>query len=492
HYWLGNSRDRFLYEGKDEASSKTPDYLIHKSRIIRFDGILLSDSFMLSNSGWGLSIVESTYPYFKQWEKALASIAEIIDTASILTYSLQGLSDLIRDEDSNGLTERFKSIKLMLSVFNGIALDSASEKIDYVTRSFNGLRDIADAYRDALMGASGLPHNVFLGDSAGGLGSTGDLEENTFASMIASHQTTRYLPAISYLDRLIFLAKDGPTNGTIPDGMLVEFIPWKEETVAEKQQNRSSDITTLATAAQSGFITPEEARTVLGNPRWWPQLQLDEKEWAKQKAAQEAESASPQEADPYGDYSGIDVPASEDMSEEFVPDPDQNIVQDSIYSDIDFRIPEKIKPFLNKDELARKILTNKLSISPDQVKAIARQLRKKRGRPTIVSKWISKLASEIDDAEIRTDSSLIDIEAELIKAIVPNLSKDISKIQDRIGRIVGASRGESDTQKYTDLSTELAKLDVNTAGIEKTLYQGFLLAELAGRLDLINQIGDTL
>ena len=443
---------------------------------------------MLSNSGWGLSIVESTYPYFKQWEKALASIAEIIDTASILTYSLQGLSDLIRDEDSNGLTERFKSIKLMLSVFNGIALDSASEKIDYVTRSFNGLEAVADVFRDAFIGASGLTHNAIFGDSAGGLGATGESEENTQANAITSHQTTRYLPAISYLDRLIFLAKDGPTNGTIPDGMLVEFIPWKEETVAEKQQNRSGDITTLATAAQSGFITPEEARTVIGNPRWWPQLQLDKKEWVKQKAAQEAEAASLQEADPY-DYSGADVPVPEDMSEESAPDSEQNIVQDSIYSDIDFRIPDKIKPFLNKDELSRKILTNKSSISPDQVKAIARQLRKKRGRPTIVSKWISKLASEIDEAEnVRADSTK-DIEAELIEAIVPSLSKDIAKIQDRIGRIVNTSQGESDTQKYTDLSTELVKLkDVNTAGIEKTLYQGFILAELAGRLGLINEI----
>lgn len=532
HYWIGSSRDKFFHDNQGKSNDQK-DYLIHESRILRFDGIVMSDNFMLNNSGWGLSITESVYPYFKQWDKALTAIAEIIETASVLTYSLQGLADLIRDENANGLLERFKSIKLMMSVFNGIALDAQSEKIDYVSRSFNGLENVAAIYRDAFIGASGEPHTVIFGDSAGGLGSTGESEENTRATAIASHQSTIYQPLLNRLDDLIFLAKDGPTKGKNLEGRLIQFIPWKEETTIEKQANRSTDVNILATALQSGIVTPDEARTVLGDPHWWPQLQLDTKEWKKQKEKAEQND----QGNPYGDpYSQFEDPQSqgvqdqqpqndqynpelEDNQENKPDNPDEtdenpgenddsNVEEnqeeespqkkpkkDSTYDEIDWSIPQNIRTYLRKSKDPGYFpLAKQLSITPAQVKVYSQQIKRKKGRISGFEKWIKNLQAQIEDSEIeshRGDSEL-DPQDELIDITAKRTADILVQVQDSLQKAIDSSKGNTDSLKYASLSSELANYEYPIDKLQQQLFEGILLSELAGRLETLQQsIEDT-
>lgn len=420
-YWLANTQDSVMREMNKVHGTEATDYLIHRSRVLRFDGILMSDDFMINNQGWGASIVDSVKPSFSRWDKALSSIAEIVETASILTYSLEGLSELIKGNDEKQLAQRFRTIKLMLSVFRGIAIDGQSEKIDYVTRTFNGLEAVANTFRDVFVGASGQMHNDILGDSAGGLGSTGELEQKTKSSNVAIHQQTRWLPALQQIDELIFLAKDGPTSGEIPEGIKQEFLPWLEESEEERKAGRSTDAQTLVTLASSSLITPEETRTVLGDSGWWPQLQLDKAAWDKAKKAEEEQAGG-------GDYDFSQYQQPTEEQQALSPEEQQQLTQeqgqeqvsqeeaqpkqDSAYSDINLVPPLAVKRTVKRTKLpiseeAKKLILSGKELSPDTIRKLKKDLDQ-NARKTILYLWLKDISQQLDEADesiARRDSS---------------------------------------------------------------------------------------
>lgn len=271
------------------------DRLIHKSRILRFDGALMPDDWMLShNNGWGLSVFDEVWKYYKYYTNGLNGVGELIKTHSVLQHSFEGLRELMKnssEESVNAIKQTMKSIRLMYDLY-GMVLHDSREQFNWNGRPVTGMDNLVNVHRDAFIGVSGMPHTKLFGESPGGLGRDGKETQINWANTTAEYQAENIEPKVEQLDRYIFLAKDGVTKGKFLEDYKRQYPSILRLSIEDVRAGRNSDVQALASGIQAGFITPDEARTVPSNSDWWSELNLNQEAWeeAKKKAEEQANS----------------------------------------------------------------------------------------------------------------------------------------------------------------------------------------------------------
>jgi len=317
-------------------------YKIHRSRIIRFDGIALPSDAMRDNRecpGWGQSLLDAIWTEFKQFGEIMAEIGAIIADYSLFVYFLDGLSDKISDGAEEKIKNRLRLLRKGGNMLGGVALDAKKERIEFVTRTFAGLDTLADKFLYLLVAVSGLPTTVILGRGPLGMAAqgTGDAEERVWAKLVGQYQASTLKSKLRRLYQLIFLAKDGPTKGKEPDGWDLHFRPLILESPSEKVDLRAAAINAYLSCIQSEVLTADEVRdSLFGGSQFSIDITLDKKEWDKKKAQAEQEALGGYGS--YGDFGGgaeaaptdeAAVPEEEAAAtpEETTPAPEEEVVQ---------------------------------------------------------------------------------------------------------------------------------------------------------------------
>lgn len=290
----------------------------HPDRIIRFDGFDLPPKAMIRNQNWGGSLLDSIYTAFNRYESGNAAAANMVQDFNVFIYALKNLGNLIGANDEKSLLtlrNRLKSMRLSMSNLKGLVLDADGESATFISRNFAGLAEVLDRFRDELIGASGLPHTAVFGDAAGGLGSTGESEEVTWAKMVHQFQETIFRKKLRPVFDLIWLAKDGPTKGKIPDDWGFDFKPLVQESEKEKVDTRNIQSQMDAAYIQMQAVTKEEIRqSRFGGSSYSYETTLDEEAWKKTQEADQFDfsgmglggdeggdpGASPDDGDPNG------------------------------------------------------------------------------------------------------------------------------------------------------------------------------------------------
>ena len=90
--------------------SEGKDFLIHSSRIIRFDGVAYTSDMLWDNEGWGGSVLESLWEDYRDWKTSLKAIGAMVQDCSVFVYKLKGLAQMIKGQDENllGIEPRYK------------------------------------------------------------------------------------------------------------------------------------------------------------------------------------------------------------------------------------------------------------------------------------------------------------------------------------------------------------------------------------------------
>ena len=318
---------------------------IHASRILRFDGVKIPPKAMERSvpRGWGASRLELAFDAFVDYESTHGSVAEMAQSFNVFKMAVKGLAEKIEQGGSKAedtLKTRFRAIQMMMSVLRGIVVDADKESADFVTRNFAGIADILDRFANRLVGASDLPYTVLFGRGPGGLAAqgTGDSEDQVWAKKVSQHQEVKYRPLFQELAELIWLAKDGPTKGKIPEDWGFRFHSLEKETEQEKMQVRSLAAQTYNTYQQMGVLLPEEIRqSQFGGSEYSNEITLDDKLWEKkQKEAEEQAQAA--QYGGFGDFGGYDDQAAADQ-QQVVPEdqqavaPEEQVQQDSVKFD---------------------------------------------------------------------------------------------------------------------------------------------------------------
>jgi phage-related protein (TIGR01555 family) len=312
----------YVRKSLKNVTEDNPQYIIDKSRIIRFDadGIRATPDMLRKNQGWTKSLLAALWEDYLEWKTSLKATGAMVQDASIFIYKLKDLSAMMKSKDSLLLEGRIKLFRSMLSVIGGAIIDAEKESMEFISRNFAGVPEVANQQRDNFIGVSDIPHTKLFGESPSGLGASGESEQKDWASTIADFQTSKWRKKLRGLFKLIFLSKEGPTKGELIKGWSIKFHNLMVESEAEKISNMATMASTDQTYISAGVLLIEEVRkSRFGKSGFSIETTLDDSLFKKQQ-----DEAKQQAQDPYGGYGGF--PEEQAPSEELPP---EEVQQDS-------------------------------------------------------------------------------------------------------------------------------------------------------------------
>lgn len=224
------------------------EFRVHESRCLRMDGLPVPPRVRIGNLGWGDSVYQAAYTQLKHLGVAYAGTADVIEDFIQVVLRIKNLANLMATGRESVVTARLNLIDLSRSMLNSVLLDEG-EGYEKHASSVAGLPDLVDRFGEALAAVTGIPLTLLLGRSPGGMNATGESDTRFFYDRIAAEQEDRLRPVLERLVRLVFLSKEGPTNGREPENWELCFKPlWQmseseeAEIYAKRAQADSSNV----------------------------------------------------------------------------------------------------------------------------------------------------------------------------------------------------------------------------------------------------------
>lgn len=242
-----------------EDNSLTKDFLVHSSRVARFDGLYLPRRRREFTHGWGQSCIQLLWTAFKRYESAMAGLENMVGSPDTFVHKVPGLMNMLIAGNEQKLMARLEVNNLARSLYGGMLLDT-EEEVDYLQRTLQNLAAATEPFMKELQAATGWPASILMGESPGGLGKEGRFEERVWASLVEQWQEVYCRDPITQIFTTIMLSKDGPTKGTVPPNWQVHFPSIFTQTNEEKATLLGLAATADTAYINSGVLTALEVR----------------------------------------------------------------------------------------------------------------------------------------------------------------------------------------------------------------------------------------
>lgn len=210
------------------------EFKVHETRILRFDGAMVSDETLLENQGWGDSRYQAIYDRLKGLSSSYGNVELIIEEFIMGILKVENLQNLIQSGQENLVRQRLNLIDMAKHILNTILVDS-SEEFTRLTGTITGLDSLVTKLELAMSGVTGIPSSLLFGDSPKGLNAAGQEEAQVHAyyDKISSRQEEKILTQAERLCYLIQKSKDGGTNGKMLEDWDIQFNPLYEPSQKE-------------------------------------------------------------------------------------------------------------------------------------------------------------------------------------------------------------------------------------------------------------------
>lgn len=229
---------------------------IHESRIIRFDGAILSENDYKNNQYWHDSILTNIDTFLKSFGISLQTGAMLFQDFITKKLKIKGLKSMMAAGRTDAVDTRIQyAISNMMN--NGIVLVDEDEEFDKVQTPIAGLPEMLNLFIELAAAASDIPRARLFGQSLGTLAGATETTR-TYYDLVKAYQNNELKPQLEKLIKIIFLDKSGPTKGVEPENWKLTFNPLWQMTDAEIVDMRNKQSTTDKNYIESGVITPEE------------------------------------------------------------------------------------------------------------------------------------------------------------------------------------------------------------------------------------------
>ena len=161
---------------------------IHRSRMIVFPGIEVSESHVINNRGWGARYSARLYKPVEAYTLTHQSVTGLAQTLVIDVWGINELNDMIDDDDDQPLKERFTANLAGQSLVNAVVIDSQDSYEKLVT-NVTGVAELENSAERWLIAASGYPHTTLLGEgTSAGLSGEGGSENREYNETVQAWQ----------------------------------------------------------------------------------------------------------------------------------------------------------------------------------------------------------------------------------------------------------------------------------------------------------------
>ena len=234
---------------------------VHHSRVLRFTGRELPQRELVRENYWGASELEHIWDEIQRYTSVSANAAELVFKANLATLKMDGLGEImsIGTDDAKRKTESMMAeMTHMMSSF-GLLLLNPEESLETHPYSFDGIKDMHEAFMTEVAGAAEIPVTKLFGRSPDGMNATGEADMRNYYERIASLQERMLRPALERLLPVVMMS----CFLTVPENMgfvfnpLAPMAPEETEELAGKLSSRVREL------FEAGIISREEARAEL-------------------------------------------------------------------------------------------------------------------------------------------------------------------------------------------------------------------------------------
>ncbi len=237
---------------------------IHPSRVIPFRAdttAMIATMVPQEEQFWGESTVAQVLDAVKDSDTARASFAALLHKARLLRIGIPGLIDIVSNPDGEELVlDRLAILATAEGIHNATVYDAGGEegkggeKIDDVTYSFAGAKDVLNAYAEFVCAVSDIPATRLLGRAPEGMNSSGESQQRDWNKKIRARQTLELEPCMNRLDPYLL----GSALGTVPDGQWFDWAPLDQPTEKERADRFFVEMQAVEKLQNTGTI-PDQA-----------------------------------------------------------------------------------------------------------------------------------------------------------------------------------------------------------------------------------------
>lgn len=213
------------------SSGTTAQMNLHPSRVVPFradtTAMLAALTIGRDDAFWGESRVAQVLDAVKDSDAARGAFASMLHKARLTRIGIPRLSEIVSTPGGEAaVSARLEVIALAESMFNATLFDAGSdgkdaERIEDITYSFAGAKDILSAYAEFVAAISDIPATRLLGRAPEGMNSSGDSQQADWNKRIRAMQTLELAPCLDRVDPWLVQS----ALGSIPDGYWWEFAP---------------------------------------------------------------------------------------------------------------------------------------------------------------------------------------------------------------------------------------------------------------------------
>lgn len=245
-----------------EVQAMSGELYVHESRIIPLFGSRPDrDRRNGSDLAWGDSIYQRIWQHVADFDLSNAAGATLLSEFATPVFKLKGLADLMASDRDGIVKKRIELLNLSRSVLRGVMVDAEHEDFTRVSASLSGYDGMLIQLGQRVAAACDYPASLLFGTSPAGLNATGASEVRFWYDRIKGNiQKDQLTPFLTRAFKLIALAKDGPTNGTVPENWSVTPNPLWQESEGEQAKTHLAQAQADQINVDKGITSPEEIR----------------------------------------------------------------------------------------------------------------------------------------------------------------------------------------------------------------------------------------
>lgn len=238
---------------KYSLAGKTGMVDVHPSRVVRLIGAEMPDRVM-AYDGWGDTVLQAVYDAVMQAGSAAAAIAAMLQEAKVDVVKVPGfMENLATEEYASKIIQRYSLANTGKSITNTLMIDG-DEEWDHKQISFATLPEVLNTYLQIASGAADIPATRLLGQTPGGLQSTGQSDIRNYYDRISAGQNLELRPALSRLDEILIRS----ALGSRPPKVHYTWAPLWQMTEVEKADVALKKSQAVKAISDTGLI-PDDA-----------------------------------------------------------------------------------------------------------------------------------------------------------------------------------------------------------------------------------------
>lgn len=250
-------------------------FLVHESRVLRFDGPLTDALIKSINGWWNDSIYQLVFRQLSNLDSAHRSVRSILDDFIQIILQIDNLQGMIAGGQEDLVKKRINILDMSRHVMNMVMLDS-KENYSKESSSVAGLADLVQEISQAVSAVTGIPVTLLFGRSPAGMNSTGDADIRLYYDEIANRQQEKIVPQLNKLISIVMRATEGPTKGKEIEDWNTSPNPLWQPTEKEIAETKKITSETDEKYILNGVLDPNEVRDArFGGESYSSEIQVE-------------------------------------------------------------------------------------------------------------------------------------------------------------------------------------------------------------------------